>query len=95
VHVGQGVVAIKAGHEPKRSAVAEGSISKGHCSDFGGISISHRISRHVGDLVKEATEINLDKNNFKRRWLHIEPGLVTCNLQVMNVTTGPIRAVPA
>jgi hypothetical protein len=77
VHVGQGVGAIKAGHEPEKSAVAEGSISTGHCTDFSGISISHRILRHVCSLVKQATEINLDKNNCKRRCLHIEAGLVT------------------
>jgi len=55
MHVRQGVGAIKAGHEPKNSAVAEGSISTVHCTDFGGISISHRILRHVGALVKETT----------------------------------------
>lgn len=77
MHDGQGVGDIKAGHETGKSAGAEGSISMVHCTDFGGISLLHRPLRHVGGLVKEATELNLDKNIFKRRWLHIEPGLVT------------------
>jgi hypothetical protein len=86
VHVGQSAGVIKAGHEPEKSAVAEGSISTGHCTDFGGISISHRILGHVGGLVKEETEINLDKNNFDS-----DGG--SCDRQVTNVTTGPIRTV--
>jgi hypothetical protein len=77
VHVGQSVGTTKAGHETKKSALAEGTISTVRCTDFGGISISHRPLRHLGGLIKEAIELNLDKNNFKRRWLHIEPGLVT------------------
>lgn len=88
VHVAQGAGAMESGHEPEKSAVAEGNISMGHCTDFGGIPISHWILRHVGGLVKEATEINLDKNNFDS-----DGG--SCDGQVMNVTTGPIRLVTA
>jgi hypothetical protein len=34
---------------------------------------------YVNHLVKEATEIWLNLNNFNRWWLHVKPGLVSCD----------------
>jgi hypothetical protein len=51
VHVRQGVGVIKTGHKTK-SAGAEGSVSTVHCTDFGGISVSHRPLTHCGRVTK-------------------------------------------
>ena len=44
--------------------MAEHSISKGHGINFNDTSIIDRTSGYVNQLVKEATEVNLNKNNF-------------------------------
>jgi hypothetical protein len=44
--------------------VAEHSISTGHCIDFSGTSVLDRYSGYVNRLVKDAIEIQLNKNNF-------------------------------
>ena len=49
-----------------KSRSSRGQHQHGSLRWFLRILIFHRTYRHVGGLVKKATEINLDKNNFNR-----------------------------
>ena len=50
-------------HQAEKSAVADNSISMGHCFDFCGTSLLGITSGYVDGLVKEEVEIRLTKNN--------------------------------
>ena len=75
VYVGQNVRTNKARwNEHQRSiclyqpesAATEHSINTHHCINFSCTSTFNRTSGYVDSLVKEATEIHLNKNNFNR-----------------------------
>jgi len=53
-------------HQSKKSRVAENSSSTGHCINFRATSILDITSEYTDCLVKEATEIHLNKNNVNR-----------------------------
>jgi hypothetical protein len=80
-------------HQRDKSAVAEHSISTGHCFDFcGTASLLDITSGYVDGVVKETVEIRLTKNNcntddgfiFSHAWLPIT--------MFMNVKAGPHKA---
>ncbi|GFG30771.1 hypothetical protein Cfor_10855 [Coptotermes formosanus] len=80
-------------HQPKESAVAEHSISIGHCINFGGTSILDGSSGYVDRLVKEAIEIQLNKNNFNREGCFIlSHAYAPVTTMLMNVKGGTSRA---
>jgi hypothetical protein len=75
--------------EHRKSALAEHSISVGHCSDFSGTSLLHRTSGHVGRLVKEAhlngNDVNRDLDfTLSQAW---SPVFIV----LMNVKSGPSK----
>jgi hypothetical protein len=65
----------------------------GHCIDFSGTTILDRTSGYVDCLVKEAIEIQLNKNNFNRDCgLILSLALSPVINMLMNVRGGPSRA---
>jgi hypothetical protein len=65
--------------QPEKPAVAEHSIKTGHRIDFSGTSLLGRISGYMDRLLGEALVIRLNRDSFKRQWLHIKPSLVSSN----------------
>jgi hypothetical protein len=102
VCVGQNIRTIKARckthqrsiclHQPE-SAAAEHSTNMHHCINFSGTPIFDRTSGYVDCLVKEATEIHLNKNNFNRdSGFILSQALSLITKLLMKVIRGPSRA---
>jgi len=64
---------------------------QGHCTDFISNYMLYRTSGYMDHLVKEATEMWLNTENFKTiSWFHINLHLVSCN-QNVDHDAGPSR----
>jgi hypothetical protein len=82
--------------QPEKSAMADHSTSTGHRIDFSSTSALDKTAGYMDRLVKEATEIRLNFNNFNRRSPHVNPGPVSCDQQAaagqrkqLTAPTGP------
>lgn len=65
----------------------------GNCVDFSGTSVSDRTLGYVDRLVKEAIEMQLNKNNFNRDCGFIlSQAWSPITNMLMNVKAGPSRA---
>jgi hypothetical protein len=53
-------------YHPDKSAVAEHSINLDNCIQLQDISILAKIFRHISQIIRDATEINLYPNNMER-----------------------------
>ena len=79
-------------HQPEKSAVADHSISTGHCFDFCGTSLLDRTSWYFVGLVKEAVEIRLTENNCNTDAGFILSHAWSPITMFMNVKAGPHKA---
>ena len=79
----------------EKSAEAERNISTNHRIDFSGTAILHRTPGYVDRLVKEATEIDLDKNNFNSgECLILSQAWSTVSNMSLQVKAGRTEQVP-
>ena len=79
-------------HQPEKSAVADHSISTGHCFDFSGTSLLDITSGYVDGLVKGAVAILLTKNYCNTDGGFILSHAWSLITMFMNVKAGPHKA---
>ena len=76
-------------HQPEKSTVAENSSCTGYCINFRGTSILDTTG-YMDCLVKEAIEINLNKNNTDCGFIMSQACSTITNM-LMKVKAGPSR----